>query len=108
MIMLVWGNNIFMAGFHGIYFLITYCIIFYYKQMDESEEQKEQLMILRKLGFSEDDLLKGIRKKQLFNFGIPLILGLVHSYFAIRSGWFIFGMEMWAPKIGRASCRERV
>src|SRR5690625_7853613 len=102
------GLNIFVAGFLGLIFLITSGCILYFKQMDESEEQKEQLMILRKLGFSEDDLLKGIRKKQLFNFGIPLILGLVHSYFAIRSGWFIFGMEMWAPKIGRASCRERV
>lgn len=93
------GLNIFVAGFLGLIFLITSGCILYFKQMDESEEQKEQLMILRKLGFSEDDLLKGIRKKQLFNFGIPLILGLVHSYFAIRSGWFIFGMEMWAPML---------
>ncbi len=93
------GLNIFVAGFLGLIFLMTSGCILYFKQMDESEEQKGQLMILRKLGFTEYDLLKGIRKKQLFNFGIPLILGLVHSYFAVRSGWFIFGMEMWTPTL---------
>lgn len=93
------GLNIFVAGFLGLIFLMTSGCILYFKQMDESEEQKGQLMILRKLGFTEHDLLKGIRKKQLFNFGIPLILGLVHSYFAVRSGWFIFGMEMWTPTL---------
>jgi bacitracin transport system permease protein len=44
-------------------------------------------------------LLKGIQTKQLFNFGIPLIVGLLHSYFAVQSGWFFFGSELYAPMI---------
>jgi bacitracin transport system permease protein len=56
--------------------------------MDESEQEKSSYTILRKLGFTQGDLLKGIPVKQLFNFGISLVAGLLHSYFAIKSGWF--------------------
>lgn len=93
------GLTIFVAGFLGLVFLITSGCILYFKQIDESEEEKENYTILRKLGFTEDDLLRGIRKKQLFNFGIPLVVGLLHSYFAVKSGWFIFGKEMWTPML---------
>ncbi|MEH7580536.1 FtsX-like permease family protein, partial [Priestia megaterium] len=74
------------------------CIL-YFKQMDESEDEKPNYTILRKLGFTEKDLLTGIMIKQLFNFGIPLTLGLLHSYFAVQSGWFLFGTEVWMPMI---------
>ncbi|MGG4339378.1 hypothetical protein ABEW13_17815, partial [Bacillus subtilis] len=37
--------------------------------------------------------------KQMYNFGIPLVVGLFHSYFAVQSGWFLFGSEVWAPMI---------
>ncbi len=65
--------------------------------MDESEEERPNYTVLRKLGYSRNDLLKGIRFKQLFNFGIPLAVGLLHSYFAVKSGWFWFGSELWTP-----------
>ncbi|MGB8270103.1 MAG: FtsX-like permease family protein, partial [Priestia megaterium] len=80
-------------------FLITSGCILYFKQMDESEDEKPNYTILRKLGFTEKDLLNGIKIKQLFNFGIPLIVGLLHSYFAVQSGWFWFGTEVWTPMI---------
>ena len=67
--------------------------------MDESEEEKANYTILRKLGFTQGDLLRGIWRKQLFNFGIPLVIGLCHSYFAVKSGWFLFGTELWTPMI---------
>lgn len=43
--------------------------------------------------------MKGLQAKQLFSFGIPLAIGLVHSYFAVQSGWFMFGAEVWTPMI---------
>jgi bacitracin transport system permease protein len=67
--------------------------------MDESQEEKPTYTILRKLGFTREDLLRGIQYKQLFNFGIPLVIGLVHSYFAVQSGWFLFGAELWTPML---------
>lgn len=91
------GLMMFIVGFLGLTFLITSGCILYFKQMDESEDEKSNYTILRKLGFTQGDLTKGIGLKQVFNFGIPLIIGLSHSYFAVQSGWFFFGAELWTP-----------
>ncbi|MFP5203059.1 MULTISPECIES: FtsX-like permease family protein [Bacillus] len=93
------GLMMFVVGFLGLSFLVTSGCILYFKQMNESEEEQSSYTILRKLGFTEKDLLKGIRLKQLFNFGIPLVIGLLHSYFAVQSGWFLFGGELWTPML---------
>ena len=93
------GLIMFIVGFLGLAFLITSGCILYFKQMDESVDEKPNYTILRKLGFSRSDLVKGIRSKQVFNFGIPLVVGLLHSYFAVQSGWFLFGTEVWTPMI---------
>ncbi|MED4813250.1 FtsX-like permease family protein [Bacillus atrophaeus] len=95
----LFGIVMFIVGFLGLTFLITSGCILYFKQMDESEEEKPNYTILRKLGFTQGDLLKGIRMKQVYNFGIPLVIGLFHSYFAVQSGWFLFGSEVWTPMI---------
>lgn len=93
------GLIMFIVGFLGLTFLITSGCILYFKQMGEGEEEKPNYTILRKLGFTQANLLRGIQFKQLFNFGIPLAVGLSHSYFAVRSGWFLFGTELWTPMI---------
>ncbi|WP_153731490.1 ABC transporter permease [Sporosarcina obsidiansis] len=93
------GLTMFIVGFLGLAFLITSGCILYFKQMDESEDEKSNYTVLRKIGFTQADLLKGIQRKQLFNFGIPLVVGLCHSYFAVKSGWFFFGTELLTPMI---------
>ncbi|PIC64852.1 bacitracin ABC transporter permease [Sporosarcina sp. P13] len=93
------GVIMFIVGFLGLAFLITSGCILYFKQMDESEDEKANYTILRKLGYTQTDLLKGVQHKQLFNFGIPLVVGLCHSYFAVKSGWFLFGTEMLTPML---------
>ncbi|MBM7540229.1 FtsX-like permease family protein [Amphibacillus cookii] len=93
------GLAMFIVGFLGLTFLITSGCILYFKQMDESEDEKSNYTILRKIGYTKHDLIKGIQIKQIVNFGIPLILGLSHSYFAVKSGWFFFGTELWTPML---------
>jgi bacitracin transport system permease protein len=93
------GLLMFIVGFLGLTFLMTSGCILYFKQMGESEEEKPSYTILRKLGFTEGDMTKGIQVKQMFSFGIPLVVGLSHSYFAVQSGWFFFGTELWTPMI---------
>lgn len=93
------GLTLFIVGFLGLTFLITSGCILYFKQMDEAESEKPNYTILRKLGFTTTDLRRGIQRKQLFNFGIPLVIGLLHSYFAVQSGWFLFGSVMLTPMI---------
>ena len=93
------GTVIFTTAFLGLAFLIATGSILYFKQMSEADQERASYTILRKVGFSEGDLLKGIYVKQLFNFGVPLVIGLLHSYFAVKSGWFLFGSELLAPLI---------
>lgn len=93
------GLAMFIVGFLGLTFLVTSGCILYFKQMDQSEDEKPNYTILRKLGFTKNDLLRGIQAKQAFNFGIPLVIGLMHSYFAVKSGWFFFGTELWWPML---------
>lgn len=91
------GLSIFITGFLGLAFLVTTGSILYFKQMAEADEEKGTYTILRKMGFTTKEIMKGILRKQLYNFGFPLLLGLAHSYFAVKSGWSIFGTELVAP-----------
>ena len=93
------GLIMFIVGFLGLTFLLTSGCILYFKQMDEGEEERGSYTILRKIGFTESDLMRGIRLKQCLNFGIPLLIGLSHSYFAVKSGWFFFGTELVTPML---------
>lgn len=91
------GMTIFISGFLGLAFLIATGSILYFKQMSEADEEKGTYKVLRKMGFTTNEIMSGIRRKQLFNFGFPLIIGLAHSYFAVKSGWVLFGTELVAP-----------
>lgn len=91
------GMAVFVTAFLGLAFLLTTGSILYFKQMSEAEEEKASYTILRKIGYSTSDIMKGIYMKQLFNFGVPVFIGLLHSYFAVKSGWFLFGTELITP-----------
>lgn len=95
----IYGMTIFVSAFLGIAFLLSTGSILYFKQMSEAEEEKEAYTIMRKLGFSTKDMMKGIYAKQVFTFGLTLMIGLLHSYFAVKSGWFFFGSQLVVPLI---------
>jgi len=91
------GVIIFVTAFLGLAFLLATGSILYFKQMSEAEDELESYTTLRKIGFSTSDLMKGIYVKQLFSFGVPLLIGLAHSFFAVKSGWLLFGTELATP-----------
>ncbi len=93
------GMMMFIIGFVGFAFLLTSGCILYFKQIGESEDEKESYSILRKLGFSEKEIMKGLSIKMIITFGIPLLIGLLHTYFAVKAGWFLFGTAMWTPML---------
>lgn len=93
------GMMTFIIGFLGFAFLLTSGCILYFKQIDECEDEKGSYKVLRKLGFSQGEILKGLALKMVLSFGVPLVIGLLHTLFAVRSGWFIFGIEMWTPML---------
>ncbi|SIT74401.1 ABC transporter permease [Edaphobacillus lindanitolerans] len=79
------GITIFITGFLGLAFLVSTGSILYFKQMSEAEQEKRSYTTLRQLGFQTSEIMKGIRRKQAFVFGIPLVMGIAHSIFAIKS-----------------------
>lgn len=93
------GIMMFVIGFVGLAFLMTTGCILYFKQVGEGEDEKGSYTILRKLGFSVGELVKGLTVKVGLTFGIPLLMGLLHTYFAVNAGWFIFGSKMWVPML---------
>ncbi|MTD29479.1 FtsX-like permease family protein [Planomicrobium sp. YIM 101495] len=93
------GMLIFIAGFLGLVFLISTGSILYFKQMTEAEQEKKSYETLRQLGFSVGEIMRGIIRKQLFVFGLPLIVGLVHSLFAINVASYFFQTDIAVPTI---------
>ncbi|UJL47168.1 FtsX-like permease family protein [Virgibacillus sp. NKC19-16] len=93
------GMLMFVIGFVGFAFLLTSGCILYFKQIGESEDEKGSYNVLRKLGFSENEIVKGLTIKMVVTFGVPLLIGLLHTYFAVNAGWFLFGSEMWTPML---------
>ena len=91
------GLLIFIAGFLGLVFLISTGSILYFKQMTEAEQEKQSYATLRQLGFTVKDIMRGIIRKQVFVFGFPLAIGLLHSVFAIKAASFIFMSDITVP-----------
>lgn len=91
------GLFIFISGFLGLVFLISTGSILYFKQMTEAEQEKSSYATLRQLGFTVQDIMRGIVRKQVFVFGLPLLIGLLHSIFAIKAASFMFMSDITLP-----------
>src|SRR5699024_8021159 len=88
------GVFIFIAAFLGFVFLLSTGSILYFKQMTEAEQEKQSYRTLRQLVFSMSELMSGIRRKQLFVFGLPLLIGLLPSWFAGQSSSFLITTDV--------------
>ncbi|BAQ09744.1 ABC-type antimicrobial peptide transport system, permease component [Bacillus sp. OxB-1] len=91
------GLLIFIAGFLGLVFLISTGSILYFKQMTEAEQERKSYATLRQLGFTVQEIMHGIIRKQAFVFGLPLLIGLLHSVFAIKAASFLFMSDITFP-----------
>jgi putative ABC transport system permease protein len=75
---------IFIGGFLGLVFLMATGSIIYFKQISEAEQEQKRFEVLRKLGFSVSQMMSAVRRQQLFTFGLPLLIGILHSLFALN------------------------
>ncbi|MBO1198838.1 ABC transporter permease [Staphylococcus simiae] len=91
------GILLFVTSFLGISFLIAVSCIIYIKQIDETEDELDNYIILRKLGFTQKDMAKGLKLKIMFNFGLPLIIALSHAYFASLAYMKVMGTDNQRP-----------
>ncbi|OXL83332.1 hypothetical protein BCV73_09745 [Paenibacillus sp. SSG-1] len=79
------GINVFTLGFLGLVFLAATGSIIYFNQLTEAEASKGSYGILRKIGVSRKDIRRSVAKQVLFVFGLPLIVGLVHSIMMLKA-----------------------
>lgn len=93
------GLLIFIAGLLGFVFILSTGSILYFKQMTEAEQEKKHYRTLRQLGFQVNDIMKGIIRKQLFVYLIPLGIGLIHAAFALNVGSVLIAASMLTPII---------
>lgn len=91
------GLLIFIAGFLGLVFILSTGSILYFKQMTEAEQEKSHYRTLRQLGFQVGDIMRGIIRKQLFVFLIPLGMGLTHAAFALKVSTILIAASMLTP-----------
>lgn len=91
------GILLFVTSFLGITFLIAVCCIIYIKQIDETEDELENYSILRKLGFTQKDMARGLKFKIMFNFGLPLVIALSHAYFTSLAYMKLMGTTNQIP-----------
>ncbi|MEJ9222603.1 ABC transporter permease [Priestia aryabhattai] len=91
------GLFIFIGGFLGLVFLMATGSIIYFKQISEAEQERKRFEVLRKLGFSVSQVMSAVRKQQLFTFGLPLVIGILHSLFALNVITNLTGESLIVP-----------
>ena len=79
---------LFTAAFLAVIAVFALGSIIYFKQLREATDEQKQYAILRKIGVSNTEMKKVIRKKLLFVFLPPLILGMLHSLFIMNYSIF--------------------
>lgn len=78
------GLFIFIGSFLGLVFLICTGSIIFFKQLSEASEEKPRYIILKKIGVNQKEIKKSISKQVLVVFLLPLLMGIMHSLFALR------------------------
>ncbi|MBM7645953.1 putative ABC transport system permease protein [Scopulibacillus daqui] len=91
------GIMIFMGAFLGLVFVLATGSIIYFKQLTEATADKDRYDILRKIGVSNKEIKGSIAKQILFIFALPLILGILHSAFALASLSKLLGQNIVIP-----------
>lgn len=78
-----YGIIFFMGSFLTLVFIIATGSIIHFKALSEAYMDKEKYQVLIKLGITEEELKKSISKQVSVFFILPLIVGAIHSSFAI-------------------------
>ena len=80
----LFGSYAFIGFFLGTLFLLASGSVMYYKQIMEAQEEIYRYEILHKLGMKRREALASVAKQLGFVYGIPLCVGLLHTWFALR------------------------
>lgn len=93
------GSLLFVGSFLGLVFLAATGSIIYFKILTEAEEDQAKYAILNKIGVSGKQMVKTIAGQVAVIFGAPLLVGILHSAFALTALSQLFDMDITKPVI---------
>ena len=93
------GSLLFVGSFLGLVFLAATGSIIYFKILTEAEEDQAKYAILNKIGVSGKQMIKTIAGQVAVIFGAPLLVGILHSAFALTALSQLFDMDITKPVI---------
>lgn len=87
----MYGSLLFIGIFFGLIFLICLLIIMYYKQITEGFEDQKNFEIMQKVGLSDEEIRRTIRKQIRMVFLLPLAGALLHTVVAMKMILLLLG-----------------
>lgn len=87
---------LFLCTFLGIIFTFAAALIVYYKQISEGYYDKDKFEIMQKVGMSEKEVKKTIRKQVMIVFFAPLLMAICHvagAFNMVRLMLLIFSID---------------
>lgn len=91
------GLMMFIGLFLGLVFLLATGSIIYFKQLTEASADRDRYVVLHKVGVTKQEMKKAIAKQVSFIFAIPLVIGILHSLFALKGLGNILPYEIMIP-----------
>lgn len=79
----LYGPYVFIGLFIGILFVAAIGSVLYYKMIMEAQEEIPRYQILSNVGMKKSEISNSVFKQLGMVFGIPLLIGLVHTVFAL-------------------------
>ncbi len=98
------GGLLFIGIFFGSIFFLCLLIIMYYKQISEGFEDQKNFDIMQKVGMSDEEVRKTIRKQIMMVFYLPLISALIHTVIGMNMVMKLMGILLLFNKTLMISC----
>ena len=93
----VTGLIMFIGIFLGLVFLLATGSVIYFKQITEANIDRVRYSILHKIGVTKKEMKNTIAKQVRFIFITPLVIGILHSLFALVSLSNLIPYEILIP-----------
>lgn len=87
----------FVGAFIALVLIIATGSILYFKVLTDAYTDQQAMEVLVKIGLSDKEFNKLIREQVGLYFWLPLILGLLHSFFAIKTLSNLISMSLLMP-----------
>lgn len=80
----IYGILYFLGAFMALVFVMATGSIIYFKLLSDALDDKEKYGILKKIGMTQEEIIRSVSKQVGISFATPLIVGSIHSIVAIR------------------------